>query len=73
MLKRKYFLSVKVAHNDNTGQYSWWNTTFITKGWKEDVEQLLTECRETAADVLSNLLEREIDEKDIEVIAFNRV
>jgi hypothetical protein len=73
MIKRKYFFSVKVAHNNNTGEYSWWNAILNTKGWKQNSDELLLTVRELAQEELQGKLSREIEPSDIEVIALNRV
>jgi hypothetical protein len=73
VIKRKYFFSVKVAHNDNTGKYSWWNSILNTTCWKQDPNELLITVRELAAKELQSKLNREIKQSDIEVIALNRI
>tara|TARA_R110000787_G_scaffold31073_1_gene82766 strand:- start:99 stop:320 length:222 start_codon:yes stop_codon:yes gene_type:complete len=73
MIKRKYFLSVKVAHNDNTGNYSWWNTIINTKGWTQSGDDMLISAREFSVEELQPKLTRRICEQDIEVLALNRI
>ena len=72
MIKRKYFMSCKVAHNDNTGEYSWWNTNITTITWFKD-EDLLIKARTMSLDVLQDKVKRKIAESDIEVLALNRI
>ena len=71
MIKRTYFFSVKVAHNDNSGQYSCGNGIISTKGWRDDKKYILGEVRLLAVYELSGRLKRTIDQNDIEVIALN--
>jgi hypothetical protein len=73
MIKRTYFLSAKVAHNDCSGEYSWWNTNFTTTGWfalKPD--ELLYQSRALAVNTLMHKVKRDIVEGDIEVLALNK-
>lgn len=73
MIKRKYFFSVKVAHNNNTGNYSWWSAILSTKAWVQNTEELLLAVRELAQEELQGKLERRITSGDIEVLALNKI
>ena len=73
MIKRKYFFSVKVAHNNNTGEYSWWSAILNTKGWRQNTDELLLAVRELSQEELQGKLSREITPNDIEVIALNKL
>ena len=73
MIKRKYFFSVKVAHNNNTGEYSWWSAILNTKGWLQNTDELLLTVRELGQEELQGKLSREITPNDIEVIALNKL
>lgn len=73
MIKRKYFFSVKVAHNNNTGEYSWWSAILNTKAWVQNADELLLTVRELAQEELQGKLSREITPNDIEVIALNKL
>ena len=73
MIKRKYFFSVKVAHNNSTGEYSWWNAILNTKAWLQNTDELLLTVRELAQEELQGKLSRDITPNDIEVIALNKL
>jgi len=73
MIKRKYFFSAKVAHNNKTGEYSWWNAILNAKGWYQNPDELLLTVRELTQKELQGKLSREIQPSDIEVIALNRI
>ena len=73
MIRRKYFFSAKVAHNDGSGRYSWWHTILSTKSWLRDVDHVLASGRSMAKEILESKLDREIDSSDIEVISLNRI
>jgi len=73
MIKRKYFFSVKVAHNNDSGEYSWWNAILNTKGWSQNTDELLLTVRELSQEELQGKLSREITPSDIEVITLNRI
>ena len=73
MIKRKYFFSVKVAHNNNTGECSWWSAILNTKGWLQNTDELLLTVRELGQEELQGKLSREITPNDIEVIALNKL
>jgi hypothetical protein len=73
MIKRKYFFSVKVSHNNKTGEYSWWNAILHTKSWLQDADKLLLTVRELSQEELQGKLSRDITPDDIEVLALNRL
>ena len=73
MIKRTYFFSVKVAHNDDSGKYSWWNAILNTNCWRDDKNYVLGQVRLLAFDELQPRLDRVIDQSDIEVLALNRI
>ena len=73
MIKRKYFFSVKVAHNNGTGTYSWYQNIIHYSSWVPNQQMLLDDLRENSAETLNERVAREIDSSDIEVIAFNRI
>ena len=73
MIKRKYYFSVKVAHNDNSGEYSWWNNIIVTSGWFANPQQALDDLRDAAVNELCARVTRDIYTEDIEIISFSRV
>jgi len=73
MIRRKYFFSVKVAHNDGSGHYSWWHTILNTKSWLRDVDHVLASGRNMAKEILESKIDRDIDSSDIEVVSLNRI
>ena len=73
MIKRRYFVSVRIAHNDGSGQYSWWNTIINTCGWKADPDGLLCSVRELSTGELNHKVPRAINDLDVEVIALNKI
>lgn len=73
MIKRRYFFSVKIAHDNNTGKYSWWNGVLTNVSLFAEKEELLIELRNMAIDKLDNEVERELESGDVQVIALNRI
>ena len=73
MIKRKYFFSVKVAHNNDSGQYSWWHSVVTQKSLFADPENLIREIRSSAVAMLRNEVPRDFTPDDVEIIALNRV
>lgn len=73
MITRKYFYSVKVAHNDDTGNYSWHHSVVTITSWFADLDELMIDIRRQSANVLRPRLERPIKEQDIEIVSLNRV
>lgn len=49
MIRRKYFVSAKHAHNNDTGLYSWWSGIVVTVGFTVSAEDLFYEARKIAA------------------------
>jgi len=60
MIKRKYFFSVKVSHDDGSGKYSWWNGILNTRGWAQDKDELLIYIRDMAVNELHQKVSRKI-------------
>ncbi len=73
MIKRKYFFSVKVAHNDNTGNYSWWHDFVTHTSLIAQPELVMRSIRSNCIAMLSNEVPHRISRDDIEFLAFNRV
>ena len=73
MIKRKYFFSVKVAHNDNSGKYSWWHTVYTHKSLFKEEDQVMVNIRCESASYLSEKVPRDISQGDIEIISLNRI
>ena len=73
MIKRKYFFAVQVAHNNNTGQYSWWHGTVTQKSFFVATEELILRIRSDAAFMLHEQVPTNFTQDDVELIAFNRI
>lgn len=73
MITRKYFYSVKVAHNNDTGDYSWHHSIATTTGLTVDFDVLMIDIRRQGALLMQSRIERPIEEKDIEIVSLNRV
>ena len=73
MIKRTYFFSVKVAHNDGSGKYSWWNSNLNKTSWMADADAALRAVRVLSAKELKDKVGRDVYPDEVEVIAFNRV
>ena len=73
MIKRQYFLSSKVSHDNGTGDYSWLNTIINTKSWFENKDDLLLTCRELSKAEFDGIVERDLCEYDIQVLALNKL
>lgn len=73
MIKRKYFFSVKVAHNNDSGHYSWWHSIVTQKSFIADPENLMREIRSSSVAMLRNEVPRDFTPNDVEIIALNRV
>ena len=74
MIKRKYFVSGKVAHNNGTGDFSWWNGVMVTVSWLPlSAEELVESSREIVFKNVAGLVERSVHPESIELIALNRL
>lgn len=73
MIKRKYFFSVKVAHNDNTGNYSWWHDFVTQTSLTPQPEFVMKYIRSECISMLSDEVPHRFSLDDIEFLAFNRV
>ena len=73
MIKRRHFVSIKVAHNNNTGQYSYWNGIFTSVRWFDNAEDLVLNIRSHGVDLLSNLVERDIEPDDVEILCVSKL
>ena len=73
MLKRKYFFSVKVSHDNGTGLYSWYSGMVTKVSWLKDEEQLLDDIRALGADMLEDMVDRDINKNDIQLLSVNKL
>ena len=73
MINRKYFFSVKVAHNDSTGNYSWWHDFVTHKSLFSEPEEVMKQIRSHCISMLSEEVPRRFCGDEVEFIAFNRV
>ena len=73
MIKRQYFFSVKVAHNNDTGKFSWFHSIITYKSWRSDPEFILTSIRQHSIEALSVEMSRTISMGEIEIISVSRV
>ena len=73
MIERKYFFSVKVAHNNNTGNYSWWHDFATHTSLTPQPEFVMKSIRSKCISMLSDEVPHRFSRDDIEFLAFNRV
>jgi|LGVF01.2.fsa_nt_gb hypothetical protein len=74
MIKRTYFVSAKMAHNNNTGKYSYWNGVMNIKSWLPlSADDLVICARGMAHNEITPLLERSTDHDDVELLALNEI
>lgn len=73
MIKRKYFFSVKVAHNNDSGHYSWWHSVVTQKSLFAEPENLVRDIRNSSVMFLRDEVPRDFTPDDVEIIALNRV
>jgi hypothetical protein len=72
MIKRKYFFSVKVAHNNNAGDYSYWHDFVTHKSLFPNQEMVMKQIRSDCKSVLNDEVPRRFCGDDVEFLAFNR-
>ena len=72
MILRKYFFSVKVAHNNDTGLYSWFHSIVNYKSWRSDPEYILESIRQHSIEALSVEMHRSISMGEIEILSVAR-
>jgi hypothetical protein len=73
MIKRKYFFSVKVAHNNDTGKYSWFHSIVNYKSWRSNPEFILKAIRQHSIEALSVEMHRSISMGEIEILSVSKV
>lgn len=73
MIKRKYFFSVRVAHNDDSGDYSWWHDMITRTSLMPEQEETMEVIRREAMVVLADRVPRRISRTDVEFVSFNRI
>ena len=73
MIKRTYFVSAKVAHNNGTGNYSYYNGAMNFKSWLPmNADEMVSMTREEMKCILDCYVDRDLTPNDIELIAFNK-
>ena len=73
MIKRHYFFYAKVAHNNNTGKYSW-HYNFVTyRSWFPAPVKALAKAMDETSCELEYFVPNLIDATGIEIITFNKV
>jgi|GEM_PF-2801283 len=73
MIKRKYFFSVKIAHNDNSGKFTWWHSIYTHKSLKKELDQVMVNIRCESAVRLSSEVPRDVSHSDVEILSLNRI
>ncbi len=74
MITRKYFVSAKVAHNNGTGEYSYYNGVMNFKSWLPmNAGEMVEMTRDEMELILTPYVDREIASNDVELLAFNRI
>ena len=73
MIERKYFFSVKVAHNDGTGNYSWWHNFVTHTSLLPNPDLVMKRVRSDCISMLSDEVPHRFCGDDIEFLAFSRV
>ena len=73
MIKREYFVRAKIAHNNNTGLYSWWSGTFEVKTWfKLSGKDLFNAAMDISCLKITDN-EPSTKGKQVEIISLNRI
>jgi len=62
VIKRKWFVSGKVCHNNNTGMYSYYNGIMVIKSWVSPSAEDITG---SARDLVYDQVARELDKHNI--------
>ena len=73
MIKRQYFVSAKISHNNGTSEYSYFNGLINTIGWIESKDDLMNNSRQVVHDHIGQLVSRVTRLSDVEILAFNRI
>ena len=73
MIKRKYFFSVKVSHNNGTGNYSYWHDFASFRSFFASPEEVMRDIRHGCLSMLTDEVPREFSYDDVEFICFCRV
>ena len=73
MINRKYFFSVKVAHNNGSGLYTWWHDFITYKSLHANPELVIKQIRSDCISRLSGEVPHRFCGDDVEFLAFNRV
>lgn len=69
MIKRSYFLSAKILHDDGHGSYTFHYSHTIFKSWFPDSVYAFSRLMEKAKDAAKS---KGLEGKPIEVVSFNR-
>ena len=75
MIKRTYFVSAKIAHNNNTGEYSYYNGVMNTKSWLPGkADDLVDSARLMVLGDIIHLVDgRSVHTDDVELLALNKL
>ena len=73
MIKRQYFISAKIAHNDNSGEYSYYNGVLNTIGWFENKDNLLHSARDCVHSEIAQIVKRVTSSNDVELLSLNKI
>ena len=73
MITRKYFFSIKVSHNNGTGDYSYWHDFVSLTSFRANQELVMKQIRSDCISMLSDEVPRRFVGDDIEFICFCRV
>lgn len=73
MINRKYFFSVKVAHNNGTGNYTWWHDFTSYRSLTPNPELVMKQIRSDCKAMLSDEVPYRFCGDDVEFVAFNKV
>ena len=48
MIKRRFFINARVAHNNNTNKFTWWSGVVTIKGLFVDYDNLINDVQYSA-------------------------
>lgn len=74
MFNRGYFVRAKIAHDDNTGLYSWWSGTIVIKSILPcSSKDIFNAAYELARDKIVEFEGGKLEGKKAQIISLNRL
>lgn len=74
MFNRGYFVRAKIAHDDNTGLYSWWSGTMVIKSFLPyNSKDIFNAAYDLAREKIVEFEGCKLDGKKVQIISLNRL